>query len=123
MIERLADDHANARRFARGLTAIPGVFSAGGVAQPGDGPLDPDRVLTNFVLFRVTGDRGAFVAALRARGVLMDEYAHGQIRAATHHDVTAADIGTALAAVADALSDAASETPTERVAAGSHHGS
>ena len=122
MIERLADDHANARRLAQGLTGIPGVLSAGGIAQPGDGPLDPARVRTNFVLFRVAGDRSAFVAALRARDVLMDEYAHGQIRAATHHDVSATDIETTVAAVAAVLSEAGSRPSADPIAAGQPHG-
>ena len=65
----------------------------GGIAQPGDDDrLDPGRVATNFVLFKVDRDQAAFLAALRARNVLMVEYFHGQVRAATHHDVTAADI-------------------------------
>ena len=118
MIERLADDHANARRLAEGLAAMPGIMSAGGVAQPGDGPLDPGRVRTNFVLFRVAGDRRAFTAALRARDVLMDEYAHGQVRAATHHDVSATDIETTLAAVPAALNETGSRSAGHPVVAG-----
>ena len=105
MIDRLADDHTNARRLAEGLADIPGIVSAGGVAQPEPGRLDPDRVVTNFVLFKVDRDRRAFIEALRARNVLMDEYAHGQVRAATHHDVAATDIDTIVAAVRGALGD------------------
>jgi threonine aldolase len=121
MIERLADDHANARRLAEGLAGLPGIGSAGGIAQPGEGPLDPARVRTNFVLFRVA-DRRAFVDALRARDVLMDEYAHGQVRAATHHDVSATDIETILAAVAAALIDVGARPPTQPIVAGQAHG-
>jgi threonine aldolase len=105
MIDRLADDHTNARRLAEGLADLPGIVSAGGVAQPEPGRLDPDRVVTNFVLFKVDRDRRAFIEALRARNVLMDEYAHGQVRAATHHDVAATDIDTIVAAVRGALGD------------------
>ena len=61
MIERLAEDHANARRLAEGLAALDGIESAGGIAQPTPGPLDPGRVTTNFVLFRVERDRAAFL--------------------------------------------------------------
>ena len=118
MIERLADDHANARRLAEGLAGLRGIVSAGGVAQPGEGPLDPRRVRTNFVLFRVAGDRGAFVAALRARDVLMDEYAHGQIRAATHNDVSATDIETTLAAVGAALTEMGGHSAADPIPAG-----
>ena len=41
MITRLAEDHANARRLAEGLAGLDGIRSPGGIAQPGDGPLDP----------------------------------------------------------------------------------
>jgi threonine aldolase len=103
MIERLADDHANARRLAEGLADLDGIESAGGIAQPRLGHLDPDRVRTNFVLFRIRGDRAAFLEGLRTRGVLMTEYAHGTIRAATHHDVTEADVTTTLRASREVL--------------------
>ena len=74
MIDRLADDHANARRLAEALADIDGISSAGGSAQPEPGRLDPGRVVTNFVLFKVERDRDAFLAALEARGVLMVDY-------------------------------------------------
>jgi threonine aldolase len=99
MIERLHEDHANARRLAEGLSDLDGIVSAGDIAQPEPGPLDPGRVRTNFVVFKVRGDRAAFLAALRARGVLMVEYPHGQIRAVTHHGISAGDIDTTLDAV------------------------
>ncbi|MEJ7696860.1 MAG: GntG family PLP-dependent aldolase [Candidatus Limnocylindrales bacterium] len=108
MIDRLADDHANARRLAEALSEMAGVASPGGVAQPAPGRLDPGRVATNFVLFKVDRDRAAFLAALRARNVLMVEYAHGQVRAVTHHGVTADDIDTTIAATRAALADTAS---------------
>ena len=104
MIERLAEDHANARRLAEGLAVLPGVVSPGGIAQPTPGPLDPGRAATNFVVFRVERDRAAFLEALRARGVLLVPYPHGTIRAVTHLDVTAAqcaEAGEILAALAE----------------------
>lgn len=111
-ITRLAEDHANARRLAEGLAELTGVRSPGGIAQPDeDGPLDPGRSLTNFVLFRVDRDRAAFLAALEARGVWMVPYAHGQIRAVTHLGVTAQDVDRAVAAVADALRETSPSTP------------
>ena len=61
--------------------------------------------MTNFVLFKVDRDRRAFIAALRARNVLIDEYAHGQLRAVTHHDVAASDIDPVLGAIRGALLD------------------
>jgi threonine aldolase len=103
MIERLADDHANARRLAEGLAAMDGVESPGGIAQPAAGPLDPGRAVTNFVIFRVRRNRAQFLDALRGRGILMVEYAHDTIRAVTHYGVDSADIDRVLAACAAAL--------------------
>ncbi len=105
MVERLAEDHANARRLAEGLAALDGIESPGGLAQPTLGTLDPRRAATNFVVFRVRRARSAFLDALRARGVLMIEYSHGTIRAVTHYGITAGDVERVLAASADALRD------------------
>ena len=103
MIDRLADDHANARRLAEGLAGCPASSRQGGTAQPGSGPLDPGRVRTNFVLFKVQRDRAAFLHALRARDVVMVEHPHGQVRAVTHYGVTADDIETTIAATRPAV--------------------
>jgi threonine aldolase len=116
MIDRLADDHTNARRLADALATMPGVVSAGDVAQPEPGPVDPARVRTNFVLFRVEVDRGAFLDAIRARGVLMIDFPHRQIRAVTHYGVTERDIETTIAAVRDSLAELGAPT-TVRAAA------
>ena len=83
-IERLADDHALARRLAEGLQGIGGL----GVAMP----------QTNIVFAQVGDGRGAaLLEHLRKRGVL----ATGLIglRFVTHLDVDAAGIDTAIAAV------------------------
>jgi threonine aldolase len=76
-VERLADDHANARALARGLSQINGVE----VQQPE----------TNLVFFKPDGSGvpGAqMVAELRQRGVLL-AMMDGRIRACTHLDVSA----------------------------------
>jgi threonine aldolase len=111
MIERLAEDHANARRLAEALAGMPGVISAGEPAQPTAGPLDPSRVRTNFVLFSVEHDPGAFVDALRVRGVVVDEYPRTQIRVVTHHGIGAPEIDRTIVAVREALREAASTSP------------
>jgi threonine aldolase len=118
MIDRLAEDHRNAKRLAEALATLPGVVSAGGIAQPGEGPLDPERVRTNFVLFRVERDRRGFLDALRAGDVLMEEYPHGQIRAATHHGITGSDVEATISAVAAALDATTRRSATDPVAAG-----
>ena len=117
MIDRLADDHANARRLAEALADMDGVLSPGGIAQPDGERLDPGRVATNFVLFKVDRDRAAFLAALRARNVLMVEYSHGQVRAVTHHDVSGADVDAVIRATRDALDETRTARATSVTAA------
>jgi threonine aldolase len=104
-IARLADDHVNARRLAEGLADLDGIESPGGIAQPMPGRLDPDRAVTDFVVFRVARDRAAFLEALERRGVLMVAYPHGAIRAVTHYGIDAADVDATVAAVRAALTD------------------
>jgi threonine aldolase len=84
---------------------MDGIVSPGGSAQPTPGRLDPGRVNTDFILFKVDRDRAAFLAALRARDVEMVEYAHGQVRAVTHYGVTASDIETVITATRAALAE------------------
>ena len=85
--------------------------------------MDPNRVATNFVVFRLSRDRdrAAFLEALRNRGVLMVEYAHGTIRAVTHYGVTGEDIERVVAACSQVLDEVQSRaagrmaaTATER---------
>ena len=117
MIDRLAEDHANARRLAEGLAAMDGVMSPGGIAQPEGGRLDPGRVRTNFVVFKVDRDRAAFLDALRARDVLMVEYPYGQIRAVTHYGIESHDIDATLQAAEAALAETAAQSPPVAVRA------
>lgn len=87
-VQRLADDHALARRLADGLAALPGM------------QVTPPH--TNIVFAEVAGGRGAaLLAHLAARGVL----ATGLIglRFVTHLDVDAAGIDRAIAAAAESL--------------------
>src|SRR5215510_7321654 len=82
-VARLAEDHANARRLAEGLAALPGI------------KLDPASVETNLVFFDLTGslDAPTAVARLLTRGVRM-----GALGPRTILDVTAAGIEKTLAA-------------------------
>jgi threonine aldolase len=114
MIERLADDHANARHLAEALADLDGIESPGDIAQPGSGRLDPARVRTNFVLFRVARNREAFIEAAAAHGVLLDWYPHEQVRAVTHHGIERSDVETAILAIRDALADTALRSASDR---------
>ncbi len=90
--DRLAEDHANARRLAEGLAALPGA------------ELRPGEVETNIVLFRVRRLKAAELAAqLAPRGVRVLALGPDRIRAVTHLNVSAADIERALAAMAPLL--------------------
>jgi threonine aldolase len=87
-IDRLAEDHANARRLAAGLTEL-GLSVA---PQPE----------TNMVLFSVA-NAGEFLQAIYARDLRINPVSAQQFRAVTHLDVSAADIDEALDRVRDAL--------------------
>ena len=109
-VKRLAEDHANARRLATEIASLPDVVSPGHIAQPEGDRLDPSRVTTNFVIFKVTGGiprRTRFLDALEKRGVLMVAYPHGQIRAVTHYGIGDDEITKTIAATAAALTETA----------------
>ena len=87
-VERLADDHANARHLAEGLAEIPGI------------ELDPATVETNIVWFDVRGPMSArAVRALKEQGVLIGAYGPTRMRAVTHLDVDRDGIDVALDAL------------------------
>ena len=109
-VKRLAEDHINARRLATEIAALPDVISPGHIAQPEGERLDPSRVTTNFVIFKVTGGiarRTRFLDALEKRDVLMVAYPHGQIRAVAHYGIGDEEISKTIAATAAALTETA----------------
>ena len=87
-IERLAEDHDNARRLAAGLEAL-------GL----DVKESPE---TNIVMFRTLGS-AELVALLRERDVLVAEMGPGRIRAVTHLGVDSAAIDEAIERIGEAL--------------------
>jgi len=95
-VERLAEDHANAQRLARGLAEIQGV------------EIDASAVETNIVLFDIAGTgipRTAFFERLAVSGVRFSGPPKPpQVRAVAHLDIPADGIDRALAAVRAALS-------------------
>jgi threonine aldolase len=80
-VQRLADDHANARRFAEALARLPGIV------------LDLASVETNIVIWdlspEVPLDAAEFVKRARAAGLLLNAIGARRIRAVTHLDVDA----------------------------------
>jgi len=96
-VERLADDHANARLLA------------GELGRSDDIALDMATVQTNIVVFSLVERRGvpdaaAFVATCRERGVLLNAFGPRVVRAVTHLDVDA-DACRAAAKVMRAVAD------------------
>ena len=93
-VERLAVDHARARRLAEG-------WHAAGL------PVELDRVETNFVQLdtsRLDLPRAEILAALRAAGVaLSPTFGATHVRAVTHLDLEDADIDRAIELVAETL--------------------
>lgn len=86
-VERLAEDHANARRLADGVRKNHGLRLAA------------DSFDTNLVFVQVDpalGTAAAFSARLREKGLLMLATAPQTLRAVTHLDVTAADVDAAI---------------------------
>jgi len=82
-VDRLADDHRNARTLAEGLATLPGC------------EVDLDGVESNMVFVAVNpAKQDKLVAALRERGVLVGGY--GQLRLVTHLDVAAVDVEVVL---------------------------
>ncbi len=91
MIDRLAEDHANARRLAEGVAALPKIR------------IDLARVQTNIVIFFVDRPGGAdeLVAGCLARKIKIHAIGPTSIRCVTHKDVDDADIERALQAFAE----------------------
>jgi threonine aldolase len=89
MVDRLAEDHAHARRLAAGLVGVSGLR------------VDLSRVQTNIVIFQVERPGGAaeLVEGCRARKVKIHAIGPTAIRCVTHKDVDADDVDRAIAAI------------------------
>jgi threonine aldolase len=94
MVERLAEDHSNARRLADGLSHIPGIQT------------DPEPPQTNIVFWTLSDPTISlkyFMYALQNDGVHVGELGKGRIRAVTHYGIGEQDIEYAVKAVRRAL--------------------
>ncbi len=91
-VERLADDHANARRLAEALAEMPHVT------------MDPAGTDTNLVFFTVDGVDGVlFRERLAAEGVLCTGTSPQRVRLVCHLDVSRDDIEAAITTIASVL--------------------
>jgi threonine aldolase len=89
-VERLAEDHLNARRLADGLAEVPGIT------------VDPEEVETNIVVFGVD-DAPGFCTRMSDEGVVMGAFGPRTVRAVTHLDVGADDVDAAIGATRSVL--------------------
>jgi threonine aldolase len=103
--ERIADDHANARRFAEKLSGAPGIT------------VDVAAVETNIVIVevdpRLTGEGVA--AAAREQGVALSTWGPHKLRAVTHMDVSRADVEVAAERLITAVARALERAPARGV--------
>ena len=88
MVDRLAEDHANARTLAEALAELPGCGCV------------PERVETNMVYVDVA-DAPAFAAECQARGVLVLDTGPTSLRFVTHYGIDATDVQGAIAVCAE----------------------
>ena len=96
MVDRLAEDHQNARALAQGFALVAGLN------------VRPVKNRTNMVVFDVDGDADAsrrFAAAMQQRGVLISPREATSFRAVTHHGISRADVDRAVAAAAQAAGE------------------
>lgn len=88
-VERLAEDHANAKLLAEGLRNVPGIT------------LDPPQPETNLVFFDVAGLSAPELSKrLRAEGIAIGAESDTRLRAVTHLDVDSGGIADAISAIA-----------------------
>ncbi|OHB79169.1 MAG: threonine aldolase [Planctomycetes bacterium RBG_16_55_9] len=96
MVERLAEDHANARRLAEGIARIAGLS------------IEPEKVQTNIVYFDLASEvlvAEEFTKRLVDRGVKVIQTGPARFRAVTHYGISSDDIDAALVALSKAVDE------------------
>ena len=97
-VERLADDHANARRLAEGLAEIEGLS------------VEPDHIRSNIVFVEVgpgLGPTPEFIARMREEGVRVSYPGERNFRMVTNRHITADDVDETLGVVSRVAREAA----------------
>jgi threonine aldolase len=90
MVDRIADDHKNAQRLARGIAGLPNLA------------IEPERVRTNIIYFEIVSEKikaEEFVTRLAERGVKILQLGPSRFRAVTHYGISEEDIDSALTAM------------------------
>ena len=94
MVDRLAEDHKNARRLAEGIAAIGGLS------------IDPERVQTDIVYFELVGSRltaDELVTELGKKGIKILRVGPSRLRAVTHYGISAEDIDLTVKALGEVM--------------------
>jgi threonine aldolase len=94
MVGRLKEDHANAKKLAKGLAEIKGVR------------INPADVETNIVVFTLEDNypnHAAVIEQMKTKGLLLVTMAGVKLRMVTHKDVNSADVDAALEILAKEL--------------------
>lgn len=94
MVDRLADDHRNARKLAEGLASIKGLT------------VDLEYVRTNIVFFQINEtsfDAAELAARLDSKGVRVLPTGPRQLRAVTHYPISDDDVDHVLNVARDVL--------------------
>ena len=96
MIDRLADDHRNARFLAEDCARIDGLS------------VDLARVQTNIVVLDIRGlgaDDAVFTSALKEKGVLAGAIGKGKVRLVTHRGIEREQVERALNTIKDVVGE------------------
>ena len=96
MVDRLAEDHINARRLAEGIARIPGLS------------IDPAGTQTNIVYFELVSDRltaEELVTELGKKGIRLFCTGPSRLRMVTHYGIGSEDIDATLAAMGEVMKE------------------
>ena len=94
MVDRLAEDHKNARRLAEGIAAIGGLS------------IEPERVQTDIVYFELVSDRltaDELLTELGKKGIKILCVGPSRFRAVTHYGISADDIDLTVKALGEVM--------------------
>ena len=96
MVDRLAEDHMNARRLAEGIAQIPGLS------------IDLAGVKTNIIYFDLVSNQPTtdeFIIRLGQKGIKLLPTGSSRFRMVTHHGISTEDIDATLVALSEVMEE------------------